>query len=1035
MPAKSINESTVEATVLSILESLGYEILHGPDIAPGELQAERDRYDEVVLRGRLRGALLRLNPALSADSIDEVVRKIIALDSPTLIEANRRFHGYLVNGIGVEVLRDGHVAGETVALVDFVHPEHNEWLVVNQFTIIENGHQRRPDVIIFINGIPLATFELKNPADANVDIRHAFNQLQTYKSDIPTLFHYNEALVSTDGLHARAGTLTSDWGRFQPWRTIDGGSIAPTSIPQLEVMLRGVFAPARFLELLRDFIVFSDDGEKVNKIMAAYHQYHAVKKAVECTLAATAPGGDRRIGVVWHTQGSGKSLSMAFYAGKIIRHQGMKNPTLVIITDRNDLDEQLFGTFCQCKEILRQTPVQADSRTHLRELLKVSSGGVVFTTIQKFAPDERGDVHSQLSNRRNIVVIADEAHRSQYGFSGHVNEKSGEMSYGFAKYLRDALPNASFIGFTGTPVELDDRSTPAVFGEYIDKYDIHRAVEDGATVPIYYEARLAQLALQENALLTIDADFDEVTEGEETSAKEKMKSKWASLEAMVGNEDRLRKVAEDLVKHFEARLDAMEGKAMVVCMSRRICVALYKEIIRLRPEWHGDDDATGAVKIVMTGSAADVAAMQPHIRTKQQREALARRFKTPTDPFKLVIVRDMWLTGFDAPCLHTMYLDKPMHGHGLMQAIARVNRVFKDKPGGLVVDYLGLADQLKRALLDYTASGGQGRPTLEIAAVVPVLQEKYEIVAAMFHGFDFSNFMTGTPHQRLALLPPAQEHILAQVDGAKRYTTAVGELSKAFALIAAHPAALAIRDEVAFFQAVRVALVKTTTEVSECTKEDMEGAIRQIVARAVATEGVISVFDAAGLPNPGISILSDEFLDDVKNIRQRNLAVELLRKLITDGIKSCFGRNVVQGRSFAKLLEQTVRQYKNRAIETAQVIEELIALAKNVSAASHRGDALGLSEDEIAFYDALSENGSAKELLGDEQLRFLAQELVQRVRQSVTIDWASKESARAKLRLLVKNILRKYGYPPDMAKVATELVLDQTEVLCQAWVG
>ncbi len=1043
MPTPLLTEATIEHAALETLAALGYQTAHGPSLAPGGPGAERARYGDVVLVGRLRGAMRRLNPGVPAAAIEEAVRKTLALDAPTLITANRKFHDLLINGVGVEVARgDGSTAGETVWLVDFHHPERNDWLAVNQFTVVENGHHRRADLVLFVNGLPLVVLEVKNVADEGVELQDAFHQLQTYAQEIPALFHYNAALVVTDGLQARAGTLTSDWTRFQPWRTIDGLTLDDALTPQQDVLLRGLFDPTRFLGYIRDCIVF-DTGDSVpTKKMAAYHQYHAVQKAIDCTVAASAPDGDRRIGVVWHTQGSGKSLTMAFFAGAIVRHPAMHNPTLVVITDRNDLDGQLFDTFCACRDLLRQTPVQAESREHLRDLLHVASGGVIFTTIQKFAdpgplpsPSPAGEgLGRGLSARRNIVVIADEAHRSQYGLEAKVNRQDGAVTYGFAKHLRDALPGASFIGFTGTPVERGDRSTRAVFGDDIDIYDIERAVKDGATVPIFYETRLAKLALKEEERPRIDPDFEEITEGEELEARERLRSKWAGLEALVGTDTRLRLIAEDLIEHFERRLDAMDGKAMIVGMSRRICVDLYQYLVDLRPEWHSDADETGVLKIVMTGSAKDPLDWQSHVRTKAKREALAKRFKDPNDPLKIVIVRDMWLTGFDAPCLHTMYVDKPMQGHTLMQAIARVNRVFRDKPGGLVVDYLGLADELKRALVEYTEGGGEGRPTIEVADVLAMLQEKHEVVTAIFHGFDYGLFFTGTPQQRLGLLPAAQNHILAGDPEAKRYLQAVAELSRVFALAMPHEEALAIRDEVAFFQAVRAALVKTTGGGGR-SREDVEGAIRHIVARAVATEGVVDIFQAAGLPHPDISILSDEFLAEIRGMPHRNLAVELLRKLLNDEIRTRLRSNVVQGRSFTKLLEQTIRKYQNRAIEAAQVIEELIAMARDVRAATQRGEELGLTDDEVAFYDALAENQSAKAVMGDDQLRIIAQELLQKVKQSVSIDWAAQESARARLRLLVKNILRKYGYPPDMQKAATELVLAQTEELCKDWAG
>jgi type I restriction enzyme R subunit len=1051
------SETTLEQTALAWFESLGWQIAFGPDISPDGPACERKDYDQVVLIGRLQIALENINPGIPPDAVGEAVRKITRTESPSLIENNRRFHRMLTDGVDVSYIQDGREVHDKAWLLDLEDLENNDWLAVNQFTVIEDRKNRRPDIVIFVNGLPLGVIELKNPADEKATIRHAFNQLQTYKSDIPGLFIYNELLVISDGLEARGGTLTSGWDRFMPWRTIDGKEVAPRGSVELEVLLKGVFERRRFLDLVLNFVVFDDDGATIAKKAAAYHQFHAVNKAVECTLSACGidadPGmlyarfpehdehnpfevrepqaaygsgtdhfGGRRIGVIWHTQGSGKSLLMAFFAGKIIRHPAMENPTLLMITDRNDLDDQLFGTFSSCRDLLRQTPVQAESREHLKELLQVPSGGVVFTTIQKFLPDEKGRQYPELSTRRNIVVIADEAHRSQYDFID-----------GFARHMHDALPNASFIGFTGTPIERDDRSTLAVFGDYIDKYDILRAVEDGATVPIFYEGRLAKIDLREEEKPTIDPEFEEITEGEEESYKQKLRTKWAALEAMVGTEKRISLVAEDLVNHFEDRLQVLDGKAMVVCMSRRICVDMYNAIVKLRPDWHSEDDDKGVLKIVMSGSASDRAEWQPHIRSKPRREALAKRFKDPADPMKVVIVRDMWLTGFDCPSLHTMYVDKPMRGHGLMQAIARVNRVFKDKPGGLVVDYLGIADALKRALHTYTASGGKGQATLDQEQAVAVMIEKYEVVRDLLHGFDYRAILTAEPAKRMSGVAQAMEFVLGLEDGKKRYVQAVTALSKAFALAVPHEQAMAIRDEVGLFQEIRAALVKATMSESERTPDEMESAIRQLVSRAVYSTEVVDIFAAAGLEKPDISILSDEFLADVQHLPQRNLAFELLKKLINDEIKTRMKKNVVQARSFAEMLEQSVRKYQNRAIEAAQVIDELIRLAKEMRNAQSRGKELGLSDDEVAFYDALADNESAKEVMGDEQLRFLAQELVERVKQNVSIDWQVRENARAQIRVLVKRVLRKFGYPPDMQSRATELVLEQAEVLCKDW--
>jgi type I restriction enzyme R subunit len=1020
---RAFTESDVEDAALAWLESLGWSVLHGPDIAPGELTAERSDYAQVALEDRLRQALARLNPAVPAEALDEAFRRVARPEAALLVDGNHAFHYWLVNGVPVEYLRgDGSIRGDLIRLIDFEEPDANDWLAVNQFTVVEGQHNRRPDVVLFVNGLPLGVIELKNAADEDATIWSAFNQLQTYKQQIPSLFVFNEALVVSDGLSARVGTLTADRERFMPWRTIEGEDLALATIPQLEVLLRGVFDRRRFLDLVRHFVVFEDDGGGAPaKKMAGYHQFHAVRRAVEATVAASRPQGDRRAGVVWHTQGSGKSLTMAFYAGRVVLHPAMENPTLVVITDRNDLDDQLFGTFARCHELLRQKPVQAEDRADLRKKLQVASGGVVFTTVQKFFPEEKGDRYPLLSDRRNIVVIADEAHRSQYDFID-----------GFARHMRDALPNASFIGFTGTPIELTDRNTRAVFGDYISVYDIQRAVEDGATVPIYYESRLARLELDERERPRLDAEFEEATEGEEVERKEKLKSKWAALEAIVGTDTRIGLIARDLVDHFERRLEAMDGKAMVVCMSRRICVDLYRAIVALRPAWSDEDDARGAIKVVMTGSASDPLDWQPHIRNKPRREALANQFRDPDDPLRVVIVRDMWLTGFDAPSLHTMYVDKPMRGHGLMQTIARVNRVFRDKPGGLVVDYLGLADQLRRALADYTEAGGTGKTAIDQDEAVAVMLVKHEVCLGLFHGFDWSRWRSGTPAERLTLLPAAQEHILTQEDGKARLLQAVTELSRAFALAVPHPEALRIQDDVAFFQAVRAALAKASGERQK-SEEDLDHAIRQIVSRAVSSDEVVDIFAAAGLKKPDISILSDEFLAEVRGMPHRNLAVELLRKLLADELKTRSKKNLVQSRSFAEMLERTVRAYQNRAIETAQIIEELIGLAKEMREAGRRGEKLGLSEDEVAFYDALETNDSAVKVLGDETLRTIARELVETVRRNVTIDWTVKESVRAKLRVLVKRILRKYGYPPDKQEKATRTVLEQAELLSAGW--
>lgn len=1041
-------ESTLEETVLEWLRDLGYSIVYGNDIAPEEPAAERTDYVEVILPSRVNESLRRINPNIPAEALEDAFRKITRPTSVSLVGNNRVFHQFLTDGVEVEYREDGRIVGDKVWLVDFENPDNNDWLAVNQFTVVENHINRRPDVVIFLNGLPLGVIELKNAVDEKATVWSAFKQLQTYKEQIPSLFTYNEALVISDGVNARVGTLTSNRERFAPWKTIAGDVIAETTSIELEVLLRGLFEKRRFLDFIRHFIVFEDDtagrgtdgyGQPIKK-MAGYHQFHAVNMAVEQTVRASlekggairedgacyathapkdAKPGDRRIGVVWHTQGSGKSLTMAFYAGRIVLHPAMQNPTIVVITDRNDLDDQLFGTFSRCKDLLRQTPAQAESREDLRNKLRsTASGGIIFTTIQKFLGN--GEI---LSDRSNIVVIADEAHRSQYDFID-----------GNARAMRDALPSASFIGFTGTPIELKDANTRAVFGDYISVYDIQQAVEDGATVPIYYEGRLAKLELDEQEKPKIDPEFDEVTEGEEVEKKEKLKTKWAALEAVVGSEKRIDLVAHDFLKHYDARQEVIEGKAMIVCMSRRICVDLYNAIVKLRPEWHSEDDAQGAIKIVMTGSASDETDWQIHIRNKERREKLANRFKESKDPFKIVIVRDMWLTGFDVPSLHTMYIDKPMKGHGLMQAIARVNRVYGDKPGGLIVDYLGLAFHLQQALAAYTESGGKGNTAIDQEQAINIALREYEICRDLFHGFDYSKWKKGTGEKQLSLLNWAQEHILKQENGKQRLLQTVTRLSQAFALAVPNEKVMAIRDDVGFFQAVRARIVKSSPE-DQIKAEDVEHAIRQIISRAVASDEVIDIFKAAGLKKPDISILSDEFLAEIQNMPQKNVAVELLRKLLNDEINLRSRKNVVLSRSFAEMLERTIRSYQNRAIEIAEVIAELIELAKDIREANKRGETLNLSEDELAFYDALEVNDSAVKVLGDETLKDIARELVKSVRENATIDWTMKENVRARLRVMVRRILKRYGYPPDKQEKATQTVLEQAEVIARDWAG
>ncbi len=1048
-------ESHVEEAALAWLAELGYTAVSGMDIGPDGAKAERASYGDVVLLGRLRTAIARLNPDLPEDARAAVLARLLQAETPSLIHENRRLHRYLVEGVPVEVRRpDGTIGGEQARLLDFDDPDTNDWLAVNQVTVIENKANRRADVAIYVNGLALAVVELKRPGDENATLDGAFNQLQTYKAQIPSLFRTNAVLVISDGLLARVGSLTADRERFMPWRTVTGEDLAPKGSPELETVLKGVFEKRRFLDLVKDFLVFGDGDGKVSKILAGYHQFHAVRHAVTRTLSATSRDGDRKVGVIWHTQGSGKSLLMAFYAGQIIKHPAMENPTLVVLTDRNDLDDQLFNTFSMCRDLLRQTPQQASDRDELRRLLDRPSGGVIFTTLQKFAPEAGASDYPVLTDRRNVVVIADEAHRSQYGFRAKVARASGEISYGFAKYLRDALPNASFIGFTGTPIEKEDVNTPAVFGSYIDVYDISRAVEDGATVPIYYESRLARIELDEDEKPKIDAEIAELTEDEAESEQERLKRRWASVEALVGSEKRLGLVAEDLVRHFEDRVAGLDGKAMIVCMSRRICVALYDAIIKLRPDWHSDEDEAGAIKVVMTGAASDPPSWQPHIgkRPKPRRELLAKRAKDPKDTLKLVIVRDMWLTGFDAPCMHTMYVDKPMKGHGLMQAIARVNRVFRDKPAGLVVDYIGIAQNLKSALGQYSGQD-QEQTGIDEAEAVRVLQERHEIVRAMFRpdmagGFDYRPALNAEtpPGQRLTIMAGAIDWILTlqQEDAARetseegkkrahrRFADAVLALSKAFALAAASDLARTIREEVGFFQAIRAALVKSVAGGGR-SAADRELAIQQIVSRAVISTEIVDIMRAAGLESPDISILSDEFLAEVRQMDKRNLAIEALKKLINGEVRSQAQRNVTQSKAFTERLEAAIARYHSNALTTAQVLEELIQIAKDIRAARARGEETGLTDEEIAFYDALAENESARQAMGEPALRVIAHELVASIRGSVSVDWVHREAARARIRVLVKRILRKYGYPPDLQDAAVQTVLQQAEALSAAW--
>lgn len=1036
-----LSEAAVEQALLDQMRSLYYSIEREEDIGPDGRRPERESHDEVVLKNRFENAVTRLNPNLPLEARQDAVRRVMQSELPSLLEENRRIHRLMTEGVDVEYYaEDGTLTAGKIELIDFEHPEKNDWLAVSQFVVINGQNKRRPDVVVFLNGLPLGVIELKAPGSLGAHLLGAFNQLQTYKQKIPLLFHTNALLVTSDGIAARVGSLSADLERFMPWRTTDGTEIAPKGSPELSTLIEGVFEQRRFLALLRDFTVFGETGSGLVKIIAGYHQFHAVRHAVSSTVAASSPQGNHRAGVIWHTQGSGKSLLMAFYAGQLVKHPAMANPTIVVLTDRNDLDDQLFSTFSMCRDLIRQKPVQAESREDLQKVLSRASGGVIFTTLQKF-----GEIEEPLTTRRNVVVIADEAHRSQYGFKAKVDVKTGEISYGFAKYMRDALPNASFIGFTGTPIEAGDVNTPAVFGNYIDIYDISRAVEDGATVPIYYESRLARIELDEDEKPKIDVEVNELTEEDSEADQERLKKKWSTVEALVGSDKRLHLVAKDMVSHFEDRVAALNGKAMVVCMSRRICVKLYDEIIKLRPDWHSTDDNAGAVKIVMTGAASDPQEWQQHIGNKARRDLLAKRARDPKDQLKLVIVRDMWLTGFDAPCMHTMYVDKQMQGHGLMQAIARVNRVFRDKPAGLIVDYIGIAQNLKSALQQYSRKD-QENTGVDEAQAISVMIEKYEIVRDMYHGYDYASTMAGTPQERLAMMAGAIEWILnlqqkmaakentkeGKKNAHRRYQDAVLALSKAFALASASDEAREIREEVGFFQAIRTALVKSGNG-SGTTQQERELAIQQIVSRAVVSTEIVDILAAAGIKSPDISILSDEFLAEVQHMEKKNLALEALRKLLNDGIRSRSKANVVQTKAFSERLEDSVARYHANAITTAEVLQELIKLAKDIRASRQRGEEQGLSEDEIAFYDALADNEDAIQVMGDDKLKLIAHELLMSLRENVSVDWAHRESARARMRVLVKRILRKYGYPPDLQETAVQTVLQQAEALSSGW--
>jgi len=1061
-------ESDIEQLTIERLEAKRWNYLYGPDIAPDGETPMRTSLEEVVLKEVLAKAVKRLNPTLADDVRDEAIKTVLRIASPDTLANNEAFHRLLTEGVPVSTYQEGMERGERVWLVDFEDPWNNEFTVVNQFTIIENGHNRRPDVLLFVNGLPLVIIELKNATDENATIESAYRQIETYKQQIPSLFTYNELIIISDGLEARAGSLSAGFSRFTVWKSEDGEHIASPLMSQLEVLINGMLEKDTLLDIIRSFTVFEKQKTedlktgittiKTVKKIAAYHQYYAVNKAVESTLRATginlggdkaaeSPAnfgfktvkeqtvGDHRAGVVWHTQGSGKSLSMVFYTGKIV--QCLNNPTVVVITDRNDLDDQLFDTFAGSRQLLRQTPVQAENREHLKSLLKVQSGGVIFTTIQKFQP-ETGNVYEQLTDRCNVIVIADEAHRTQYGFKAKTvdvrNEADevigSEVKYGFAKYLRDALPNATYLGFTGTPIESTDINTPAVFGNYIDVYDIAQAVEDGATVRIFYESRLAKVALSDEGRKLVE-ELDKELDTETMDDVQKAKAKWTQLEALIGSPNRIKNIAADIVQHFEERQKVFEGKAMIVAMSRRIAAALYDEIVRLRPEWHSDDLAKGAIKVVMTSSASEGPEIAKHHTTKEQRHALAERMKDPTDELKLVIVRDMWLTGFDAPCLHTLYIDKPMQGHNLMQAIARVNRVYKDKPGGLVVDYLGIASDLKKALSFYSDSGGKGDPTLQQEQAVALMQEKLEVVEQMLHGLDYQQYFTETTSGKLSWILKTEDFVLGLEDGKKRFVNEVTALGKAFAIAIPNEQAMDVKDEVAFFQAVKARLCKFSERGTGHTDEEIETTIRQVIDKALVSEKVIDIFDAAGIKKPDISILSEEFLMELKGMEHKNIAMEVLRKLLEDEIKARSKYNVVESQSLMEMLDRSITRYHNKVITAAEVIEELIKLSKTIVEKDEDAKKMGLSTYEYAFYTAVANNESAKELMGKDKLRELAVVLTDTIRKNASIDWTIKENVRAKMKVAVKRLLRRYGYPPDMQLLATETVLKQAERIAE----
>lgn len=1029
-----MNEDQIEQSILETLRGMNWQILHGPDIGP-DGNSERD-YRDMVLNERLKAALLKLNPSIPQPALDEAFKKIVRIDEPTLLENNQALHKLIVDGVPVQYRNaSGDIKHDQAQIIDFEHPTQNEFVAVNQLTILQGDYNRRPDVVLFVNGLPLVLMELKNAADSKADLQSAYRQIQTYKSEISDFFRFNELCIISDGLESEMGTVTSSLERMMPWKTVDGEKEVGR-VPMLDVLVRGVCDHIRLLDIIQNFIAFEradKDEAKVVKKVAAYHQYWVVNKALNSTLKASSDDGDQRAGVVWHTQGSGKSLSMVFYTGKMVRSRELHNPTIVVVTDRNDLDGQLFGTFSACRDLLGEDPKQAENRGDLRKLLERNAGGIIFTTIQKFSPEGEEDTLPVLTDRRNVIVMADEAHRSQYGLKARVRESDAHLVYGYAKYMRDALPQASYIGFTGTPIESEDKSTPAVFGEYVDIYDVKQAVIDGATVQIFYESRLVDLGMDEETKEWLDKEVDELLEGEEISRQDKLKAEYAQKEAIVGNAERLNTIALDIIEHFEARQEAIEGKGMIVTMSRSIAAELYEKITAYRPDWHSEDDKKGVIKVIITGSASDPEHLQPHIRNRKRIKAIEKRIKNPDDPLEMVIVCDMWLTGFDVPSMHTMYLDKPLKGHNLMQAIARVNRVYPGKEGGLVVDYLGVAGALRDAMADYTRGGGEGSPQLDIAEAVAQMKMRYEVVRDLFGTFDYKRYFSVPTNDQLQIILDAEDYVLGLENGEKRIKQTVLELSKAFAIAMPQPEALAIREEVAFFQAIKARIEKVTARNAIISDQEYRSALKQIVDKAIAPVGVVDVFEAAGLEKPEISILSDEFFAEIRNMERKNLAVEALQKLLNDEVKAKFSRNAVKDARFSEMLKKALNRYRNGTVEAAQVIEELIAVGKDLREAVNEGKVEGLSEDEVVFYDALVENGSAREVMDDKQLREIAKILVEQVRRDASIDWFVRKSVQAKLRINVKKTLAKYGYPPDQQAIATDLVLEQARRYGNEW--